>query len=137
MDLRPAVIISDYRMAGLDGVFVLKKAKALLPATQRIMLTGHADMETVEEAINEGEVDRFLSKPWDLEQLLVVVESAVEKNRLVVENERLVTLTAHQNEQPQRWRKVWSRKSRNGQRFSYGPSAHGKEPSMRSLTPSL
>ena len=66
----PAVVISDYRMAGVDGVFVLKKAKAQFPNTQRIMLTGHADMATVEDAINEGEVHRFLSKPWDIDQLL-------------------------------------------------------------------
>lgn len=98
-DCNPAVVISDYRMAGVDGVFVLKKAKALFPAAQRIMLTGHADMNTVEEAINEGEVHRFLSKPWDIDQLLDVVKSAVERHLLVLENSRLLELTRAQNTQ--------------------------------------
>jgi len=98
-DCDPAVVISDYRMAGVDGVFVLKKAKAMFPNTQRIMLTGHADMATVEEAINEGEVHRFLSKPWDIDQLLDVVKGAVERSALVRENSRLMELSTAQNRQ--------------------------------------
>ncbi len=96
-DTDPAVVISDYRMAGVDGVFVLKKAKSLVPTAKRIMLTGQADLGTVEHAINEGEVHRFLSKPWDTAQLLEVIRSAVAHRELALENERLLELTKVQN----------------------------------------
>ena len=58
-----AVVISDMRMPGMDGIELLKRVKKASPDTVRIMLTGNADVETAIEAINEGSIFRFLIKP--------------------------------------------------------------------------
>ena len=58
-----AVIISDMRMPGIDGIQLLQKVKERYPHIIRVMLTGTADVQTAIDAINTGEVFRFLSKP--------------------------------------------------------------------------
>jgi DNA-binding NtrC family response regulator len=62
-----AVVVSDMRMSGMDGIQLLSKIKALSPDTIRVMLTGNADMETAINAINEGSIFRFLNKPCSKE----------------------------------------------------------------------
>ncbi len=62
-----AVVVSDMRMQGMDGVQFLKEVRQLSPETTRIMLTGNADQKTASVAINEGNVFRFLTKPCDYE----------------------------------------------------------------------
>ncbi len=93
----PAVVISDFRMPGMNGVEFLARVKELDPHTQRIMLTGQADQQAIEEAINRSEVFRFISKPWNDSQLLLTVKSAFEQHELVADNQRLHELTQHQN----------------------------------------
>ena len=95
---RPDVVISDFRMPGMTGVELLSQVKALSPQTQRIMLTGQADQQAVEEAINRAEVFRFLTKPWNDAQLVSMVKSAFEQHALAVENARLLVLTREKNE---------------------------------------
>lgn len=58
-----AVVVSDMRMPGMDGIQLLIRIKSVSPDTIRIMLTGNADMETAVDAINEGSIFRFLNKP--------------------------------------------------------------------------
>lgn len=94
---RPAVVISDYRMPGMSGVDFLARVKEQAPQTQRIMLTGQADQQAIEEAINRSEVFRFVSKPWNDAQLLLTVKSAFEQHHLLSDNLRLHELTAQQN----------------------------------------
>jgi two-component system, NtrC family, sensor kinase len=94
---QPAVVMSDFRMPGMNGVELLAKVKEVAPRTQRIMLTGQADQQAIEEAINRSEVFRFISKPWNDAQLLLTVKSAFEQHTLVTENERLYQLTQEQN----------------------------------------
>lgn len=94
---QPAVVISDFRMPGMNGVEFLARVKEVSPHTQRIMLTGQADQLAIEEAINRSEVFRFISKPWNDAQLLLTVRSAFEQHHLVTENERLYKLTQDQN----------------------------------------
>ena len=94
---RPAVVISDFRMPGMNGVDFLARVKELDPGTQRIMLTGQADQHAIEEAINRSEVFRFISKPWNDAQLLLTVKSAFEQHELVADNHRLHELTRNQN----------------------------------------
>ncbi len=94
---QPAVVISDFRMPGMNGVEFLAKVKAQSPHTQRIMLTGQADQQAIEEAINRSEVFRFISKPWNDAQLMLTVKSAFEQHTLVSENTRLYELTQSQN----------------------------------------
>lgn len=66
-------VISDYRMPGMNGVELLQEIQRTWPETIRIILTGYADTETTLKAINDGKVDRLLTKPWDDEELLVVI----------------------------------------------------------------
>lgn len=83
------VIISDHLMPQMKGLDFLREAKALRPRAVRILLTGHADLQLALRAINEGEVYRFFTKPWDDETLRLDVRLAVENRRLRDENERL------------------------------------------------
>ncbi|MCX7044745.1 MAG: response regulator [Candidatus Sumerlaeota bacterium] len=77
-----AVIISDLQMPEMDGIEFLAKARELSPESIRIMLTGHAEISTAVEAINKGRVFRFLTKPCDPEDLILVLRAALEQYRL-------------------------------------------------------
>lgn len=84
------VIISDHLMPKMKGLDFLREAKAIRPEALRILLTGHADLQLAIRAINEGEVYRFFTKPWDDETLRLDVRLAIEARRLREENERLM-----------------------------------------------
>lgn len=71
------VIISDERMPGMSGVELLEAVSRIHPQTIRIILTGHADTGLVFQAINDGKIYRFLSKPWDDRELLAIVRQAM------------------------------------------------------------
>lgn len=72
------VVVSDQRMPRMTGVEVLRGVRARSPATMRLLLTGYADLAAVEESVNEGEIFRFLEKPWDATQLLATVDQAAQ-----------------------------------------------------------
>lgn len=72
------VVVSDQRMPGMSGVEVLREVRARSPASMRLLLTGYADLAAVEDSVNEGEIFRFLEKPWDAAQLLAAVEQAAQ-----------------------------------------------------------
>ena len=72
-----AVIVSDMRMPGMDGVQLLSKVKDIFPDTVRIMLTGNADQETASEAVNAGQTFRFLTKPCSTAVLATSLALAV------------------------------------------------------------
>ena len=79
------LIISDMRMPEMDGAEFLSIAKQRFPMTERILLTGYSDMESTIKAINDAGIFGYLSKPWDVDQLLALVDSALNqthKNRL-------------------------------------------------------
>ncbi len=95
----PEVVISDFRMPGMNGVEFLSRIKQASPRTQRIMLTGLADQHAIEDAVNRSEIFRFVSKPWSDAQLLMTVQSAFEQFFVASENERLYQLTQKQNEE--------------------------------------
>ncbi|HRA62427.1 MAG TPA: EAL domain-containing protein, partial [Burkholderiaceae bacterium] len=92
------IIVSDQRMPGMTGVQFLRQAKALHPQTIRIVLSGHTELQSVTDAINEGAVYRFLTKPWDDAQLREFIEQAFQHKELADENETLSIkiLTANQ-----------------------------------------
>jgi serine/threonine-protein kinase len=72
------VIVSDQRMPGMQGVELLRRARELSPDSVRILLTGYSDLASIVGSINEGEVYRFISKPWDNQDLQLIISEAVE-----------------------------------------------------------
>lgn len=94
-----AVVVSDHRMPGMEGPELLEKVREASPDTIRIMLTGCADVQTAMEAINRGAVYRFLTKPWNDEELRITVRQGVSQYELVSENRRLEGLIQKQNEE--------------------------------------
>jgi type II secretory ATPase GspE/PulE/Tfp pilus assembly ATPase PilB-like protein/FixJ family two-component response regulator len=85
------VIISDYRMPGMNGADLLRKIKELYPQTIRIMLTGFADVNAIMGAINDGAVYKFITKPWNDDDLRLTVSLALEQYDLIQENKALKT----------------------------------------------
>ena len=77
-----AVVISDYQMPGMNGITFLSKVRDAAPDTVRIMLTGNADLQSAIEAVNQGYIFRFLTKPASLEVLTSGLEAALEQYRL-------------------------------------------------------
>jgi CheY-like chemotaxis protein len=85
-----AVVISDQRMPNMTGVEFLTQVFDAHPETVRIILTGFADMDAIIQAINDGHVYAYITKPWEPEDLKQVVRRAVDHHRLTVENDRLL-----------------------------------------------
>jgi CheY-like chemotaxis protein len=88
-----AVIVSDMRMPGMDGVQLLRKVKQISPDTVRIMLTGNADQQTAIEAVNQGNVFRFLTKPCSNEELVAAIAIGVRQYRLITAEKELLQKT--------------------------------------------
>ncbi len=88
-----AVVISDMRMPGMDGIQLLSHIKAVAPDTIRVMLTGNADMETAINAINEGSIFRFLNKPCSKEVMARTITAALVQYRLVTAEKQLLEQT--------------------------------------------
>lgn len=80
------LIMTDYRMPEMNGVEFLRKAIEINPDSLRLILSGYADAKVVCDAIDHGQVYRFLTKPWDDEMLLESVRQCFEHVR--IENER-------------------------------------------------
>ena len=83
------VIVSDQRMPGMTGVEFLSRAKELFPNTVRIILSGFADISSVTEAINQGAIYKFLTKPWDNEILCANVLEAFRHYELLQQRKHL------------------------------------------------
>ncbi|MDX5377780.1 MAG: EAL domain-containing protein [Halomonas sp.] len=71
------LVISDQRMPEMNGTEFLKRVKALYPQTLQILLSGYTDLQTITTAVNEGGIYKFLTKPWDDDELRVIVQQAV------------------------------------------------------------
>lgn len=93
------LVVSDMRMPEMDGATFLKEVRSRWPAVTRILLTGYADITSTVAAINQGEIYRYISKPWDDNEIVTIVREAIEHQRLKYENERLTQLAQAQNEQ--------------------------------------
>ncbi len=88
-----AVIVSDMRMPEIDGLEFLATAHKIAPDAVRMMLTGNADQRTAVEAVNQGQIFRFLSKPCSPEALAESLRLALEHHRLIVSEKELLTKT--------------------------------------------
>ena len=94
-----SLIISDQRMPEMNGAQFLEKAKEIFPDAIRFLLTGYSDMDAIVDAVNKGEIHRYLTKPWNDDDLLLQVRQGLEQHELVLENRRLLVLTNKQNKE--------------------------------------
>ena len=88
-----AVILSDMEMPGMNGVEFLGRARQAAPETVRVMLTGHADLRVAMDAVNEGHVFRFLTKPVPIRDLVGALAAGVRQYRLVTAEKELLEKT--------------------------------------------
>ena len=88
-----AVVVSDMRMHGMNGVQVLSRVREIAPDTVRIMLTGNADQQTAMDAVNEGSIFRFLTKPCSPEVMISALKAGIEQYRLVTAEKQLLEET--------------------------------------------
>ena len=94
-----AVIISDQRMPEMLGLDFLVASRKLRPHASRILITAVLSLPTVVDAINKGEIFRFVAKPWLREELLATVRNAIQRHDLVTHNEVLMARTQQLNAQ--------------------------------------
>lgn len=92
-----AVIISDQRMPQQTGLEFFKQVKLIQPNTSRILLTGVTDLNVMIEAINQGEIYRFMVKPWLREELLTTIKNAIHRFELICSNAALQNTTRLMN----------------------------------------
>ncbi|WP_296447253.1 HD domain-containing phosphohydrolase [Rhodoferax sp. UBA5149] len=93
------LVISDMRMPEMDGAQFLEQVRSRWPDTVRLLLTGYSDITSVIEAINRGEIYRYITKPWDDNDIVLIVRQALERKALELEKKRLEALSIRQNEE--------------------------------------
>ena len=93
------VIISDMRMPGMTGAELLKACFEQYPQMIRILLTGYSDLESAIKAVNEGNIYRYIAKPWDNDQLRAVIAEAIDNRDLKSANEKLNAHIVEQNKE--------------------------------------
>ncbi len=97
------LILSDYRMPEMTGTEFLRAATTLAPDIPKMILSGHADMNSALDAINQGGVSRFLTKPWEDEELLQAVRDGLQRYELAQQNLRLTAVILQQKEELAEW----------------------------------
>ena len=93
------VIVSDQRMPGMIGADFLRRAKELYPATVRIMLSGYTELQSVTDAVNDGAIYKFLTKPWDDDLLRENIREAMKVKLIGDENRELSAALVRANEE--------------------------------------
>lgn len=93
------LIISDMRMPGMNGAEFLRRSRECLPEAVRILLTGYADIASTIEAVNNGEIFRYISKPWNNEVLLATLRDGLERKQFKRERDQLLATVTRQHEQ--------------------------------------
>jgi len=91
------VVLSDEKMPGLSGSEFLTIVRRQFPHTIRMILTGHASLESAIRAINEGEIYRFFTKPCNMVDLIVTIRQALQQRELQDENQRLHKIVEQQS----------------------------------------
>ena len=96
------VVMTDQRMPETTGVEFLTKLRGEHPDAMRLLFTGYADIRAVIEAINQGNVFRYITKPWDPDELEAVIRQACERYDLIVERKKLLDMLQVQNRELER-----------------------------------
>lgn len=96
------LILCDLRMPQLDGITYLQFARQRQPGAMRLLFSGHGDRESLVQAINQAQVQRFISKPWDDYELLETLRSYLQLQQLQMEQQRLLLQVQQQQDQLQR-----------------------------------
>ena len=85
-----ALILADQRMPEMTGAELLAKAFQINPNTIRIILTGYTDTAAIIDAINQGHIYQYVTKPWDRQELRIIIKRALDSYDIVLENQRLI-----------------------------------------------
>lgn len=93
------LFLSDYRMPEMNGVEFLSKVKVLQPHSMRLILSGHTDLEALLGAINEAEIFRFVTKPWEDYELIATIKNALSFHDVLSENRHLANQVREQEQQ--------------------------------------
>lgn len=93
------LIISDMRMPMMTGAELLSQVRTRWPDVTRLLLTGYADIDSTISAINDGQIHRYIAKPWKDSEILGTVAEAFERKALIAEKNRLEALSIRQNEE--------------------------------------
>ena len=93
------LIISDMRMPEMNGAEFLRRSREHVPEAVRILLTGYADIGSTIDAVNNGEIFRYVSKPWNDEALLATLRDGLERKQLERERDRLLATVTQQHAQ--------------------------------------
>ncbi len=94
----PAVILCDQRMPAMTGVEFLERSLESRPDAVRILITAYADLEATVDAVNRGKIYAYVAKPWEPDDLALLVRRAADHHRLAGENRRLAAELAEANE---------------------------------------
>ena len=89
LDSEVDVIMTDQRMPDITGVQLLGRVRRTHPEATRLLFTGYADIKAVIDAINQGNVYRYVTKPWDPDELITVIREACERHDLIVQRQQL------------------------------------------------
>ena len=93
------VVMTDQRMPEMTGVEFLKRVRDPHPDATRLLFTGYADINAVIAAINQGNVYRYIAKPWDPEELQTIIREACERHDLIVQRKQLLDELEHANKE--------------------------------------
>lgn len=98
LDAHPcAAVMADFRMPKMDGIVFLGKVAERWPDAKRILVTGHADVNALDRGINEASIHSFLRKPWDTQQLIELLGSAIAHRQVLDENKILAGRLGNRN----------------------------------------
>jgi signal transduction histidine kinase len=100
-DLEVHIVMTDQRMPGMSGVEFLRRVREQQPDAVRLLFTGYADIKAVIDAINQGNVFRYVTKPWDPDELQSIIRQAADQYDLLVERKQLLAELQNKNQELQ------------------------------------
>src|SRR6516225_4259757 len=98
-DLEIHIVMTDQRMPGMSGVEFLRRVREQQPDAVRLLFTGYADIKAVIDAINQGNVFRYVTKPWDPDELQSIIRQAADQYDLLVERKQLLAELQNKNQE--------------------------------------